>query len=392
VEPSILHVDMDAFYVAVEQRDDPSLVGRPMAVGGRQRGVVLSASYEARARGVRSGMPMTRARRLCPGLLVVPPRFDRYAGVSAGVMAVFATITPAVQPMALDEAFLDVRGARRRLGPSVRIAELIRARVADEQGITCSVGVADSMLVAKVASASCKPDGLRVVPAADVVGFLHPLPVGALWGVGEATQTRLADLGLRTVGDLAHTPRPTLVRAFGEHLGRHLAAMAWGEDRRQVLSLPPVADRSVGSQRTFRADVDDTSVLRRALLDLSTSIGARLRRARLAGRTVTLTVRFADFATITRSRTLRDPTDLAHDITAAATVLLDALGLQRARVRLIGLRVSSTVPAAEAARQLGLLDRPVGWREAERAVDAAVARFGSGALRPATLIPDPKVG
>ncbi len=383
----VLHVDMDAFYASVELRERPELRGRPLVVGGGQRGVVLAASYEARAYGVRSAMPMTRARRLCPYVVVLPPRFDRYAHASAGVMELFRTVTPLVEPLSLDEAFLDVAGARRRVGSPRAVAELLRARVVDEQGITCSVGVAPSKLLAKLASAACKPDGLLVVPRAGVVAFLHPLPVGALWGVGERTEERLHRLGLRTVGDIAATSEDTLRRALGPTLGASLAALAWGHDERRVVAAEP--DRSVGHQETFARDVDDPAVVRREVLRLSERAAARLRARGLQGRTVTLTVRFADFTTLSRSRTLREPTDVGREIYAVAGDLLDGLGLQRARLRLVGVRVERLLPVDGTPRQLALDERPYGWRDAEQAVDRAVSRFGAGAVRPAVLVPEP---
>jgi DNA polymerase-4 len=229
---TVLHVDMDAFYASVELISRPELRGTPVIVGGGSRGVVLSATYEARRFGVHSAMPMTRARRLCPQATVVPPSHGLYSTISAGVMEVFRSVTPLVEPLSLDEAFLDVGGAVRRLGRPAEIGQLIRDRVADEQGITCSVGVASTKFVAKLASTRAKPDGMIVVPAADVVAFLHPLPVGALWGVGEKTELALTRLGLRTVGDIAHTPRSTLVRALGQATGSHLHALSWGRCRR----------------------------------------------------------------------------------------------------------------------------------------------------------------
>jgi DNA polymerase IV len=387
---TILHVDMDAFYVAVELRERPELRGRPVAVGGDGRGVVLSASYEARRRGVRSGMPTSRARRLAPDLQVLRPRFERYQQVSAGVMEIVRSLTPLVEPLSLDEAFLDVAGARRRLGPPREVAELIRARVADEQGITCTVGGAATTSLAKVASAQGKPDGLLLVPPARVVSFLHPLPVTALWGVGEQTGVRLRHLGLATVGDVAGVPEATLTRAFGPALARHLVDMSWGRATRPVAAGIEPAERSLGSQQTFAHDVDDQEVLRRELLRLAVRVAARLRECGQCGRTVVLTVRFADFTTITRSRTLRDPTDSAPEIHAAACSALAALGLQRARVRLVGVRVSGLRPHEHSTRQLLLGSREQGWAEAERAIDRAVRRFGSTAVRPAALVADPE--
>jgi len=381
----MLHVDMDAFYAAVELRRRPDLAGRPVIVGGLGgRSVVLSATYEARAYGVHSAMPMSRARRVCPEAVIIPPDAAAYSEASRGVMAVFRSVTPLVEPLSLDEAFLDVSGAARRLGRPVAIGELIRARIADEQGITASVGVAPTKFVAKLASARCKPDGLLLVPADSVVAFLHPLPVGALWGVGERTEERLHRLGLHTVGELAHIPVPTLTRALGPALGRHLHDLAWGRDDRRV--QPDEPDRSIGAEETFASDVDDPAVIRRELLRLAERTAARLRATSQAGRTVVLKLRFADFATITRSRTLPDPTDVGFEVYDVAASLYAALGLQRARIRLVGVRVEGLSPAGDAARQLRLDGRERGWREAEQAVDRAARRFGSGAVRPATLV------
>jgi nucleotidyltransferase/DNA polymerase involved in DNA repair len=380
----ILHVDMDAFYASAELRRRPELRGRPVIVGGGRRGVVLSATYEARAYGVRSAMPMGLALARCPDAVVVPPDMARYATVSAGVMAVFRSVTPLVEPLSLDEAFLDVSGARRRLGRPGWIGEWIRARIADEQGITCSVGVAPTKFLAKLASSRCKPDGLLVVPVDGVEEFLHPLPVGALWGVGEKTAAALAGLGLRTVGDLAVLPLPALTRAVGEATAAHLHALANGLDPRPVVPHEP--DRSIGAEETFGADVDEHPVVHRELLRLAEKSAARLRSSGQAGRTVSIKIRFADFSTITRARTLPSPTDAGHEIYATARALYDALELDRPRIRLVGVRVEGIAAAGEANRQLELGAREYGWRDAERAVDRAVDRFGSGAVRPATLV------
>src|SRR3954465_13576110 len=230
----ILHVDMDAFYASVAIRDRPELQGVPVIVGGGYRGVVLSASYQARAYGVRSGMPMTRARRLCPNAVVVSPDFEVFDMVSKSVMETFRELTPLVEVVSLDEAFLDVSGSVRRLGSPYAIASLLRAKIYDEQGITCSVGMAATVAVAKLASRRAKPDGVVVVPPSEVTTFLHPLDVGELWGVGEKTTELLHRLGLRTVGDVAHTPLPTLQRAVGTGMAHQLPQLAWGEDRRVV--------------------------------------------------------------------------------------------------------------------------------------------------------------
>ncbi len=382
----ILHVDMDAFYASVETRDRPELAGRPVIVGGTSgRGVVLSASYEARTFGVRSAMPMTRAARMCPQAVVIPPRHRLYAAVSREVMAVFKTITPEVEPLALDEAFLDISGALRRLGRPVGIARLIRAQISEQQGITCSVGVATSKFIAKLASVQGKPDGLLVIPADGVLEFLHPLPVAALWGVGRQTGQVLARLGLRTVADLAHTPVGTLEQALGPATAAHLSALAWGRDERRV--VPGAQEKSIGAEETFARDVCDPEVIRRELLRLSGRTARGLRAAGCAARTVVVKLRLATFKTITRSRTLPEPTDVARQIYAVACELYAAAGLgDRARLRLVGVRAAGLVPAADAGTQLALGERPVSWREAERAVDRIAGRFGTDTVRPAILV------
>jgi DNA polymerase IV len=382
---TVLHVDMDAFYASVSLLTRPELAGTPVIVGGGgTRGVVLSATYEARRYGVHSAMPITRARRMCPQATVVEPDHAAYARVSAGVMEIFRGVTPLVEPLSLDEAFLDVAGAVRRLGSAAGIGELVRARVHDEQGITCSVGVATTKFVAKLASTRAKPDGLLVVPRDHVIEFLHPLPVGALWGVGQKTEEQLTRLGLRTVGDLARIPVATLERALGPAAGRHLSELSWGRDPRSVEAHEP--DKSIGAEETFGTDVDDPDVVRRELLRLSERVGARMRGQAYKGRTVSIKVRFADFTTITRSRTLRDPTDVTRDVYATALSLYEALGLDRARLRLVGVRVEGLVDAAQAEEQLVLGAPERGWRDADAAVDRAARRFGRGAVRPAALV------
>jgi DNA polymerase-4 len=388
---SVLHVDMDAFYASVELIDRPELRGLPVIVGGGVssggRGVVLSASYEARRFGVHSAMPMGRARRLCPQAVVIEPDHHRYGEVSRGVMEIFRSVTPLVEPLSLDEAFLDVSGALRRVGRPALIGRLLRDRVADEQRITCSVGVASTKFVAKLASGRAKPDGLLVVPRDETVTFLHRLPVGALWGVGERTEETLRRLGLHTVSDLAHTPVGTLRRALGES-GAQLHDLAWGRDPRPV--LPTHVEKSIGAEETFARDVDDGQVVLRELLRLSERVAARLRSAGMTGRTVVIKVRFADFTTITRSRTLTEYTDVARTVYDCARELYRALGLDRARLRLVGVRVEGLTEVAGSHHQLALDERPQGWREAEQAVDRASARFGAGAVRPASLVPEPQ--
>jgi DNA polymerase-4 len=380
---TVLHVDMDAFYVSVELIDRPELRGLPVIVGGGDRSVVLSASYEARQLGVHSAMPMGRARRLCPQAVVIAPNHDRYADVSRGVMEIFRSVTPLVEPLSLDEAFLDVAGALRRLGPPAAIGGLIRDRVADEQRITCSVGVAATKFVAKLSSGRAKPDGLLVVPRDETVTFLHRLPVGALWGVGERTEEALSRLGLVTVSDLAHTPADTLRRALGD-VGAQLHDLSWGRDPRPV--VPERVEKSIGAEETFNRDVDDPAVVLRELLRLSERVAARMRSVGMVGRTVVIKIRFADFTTITRSRTLTERTDVGRVVYATARELYHALGLDRARLRLVGVRVEGLADAVGNHHQFTLDERPFGWREAERAVDRASARFGAGAVRPAALV------
>ena len=382
---SILHVDMDAFYASVEVRDQPALAGKPVVVGAvGGRGVVLSATYEARAFGVRSAIPVSQARRLCPQAVFVPPRHGVYGAVSKEIMRLFREVTPEVEPLSLDEAFLDVSGAIRRLGPPAHIAALIRASVRGQQGITCSVGVATTKFVAKLASTLSKPDGLRVVPAGQVLEFLHPLPVAALWGVGAQTGQALARLGLRTVGDIAHTPVDTLQRDLGAAAGAHLSALASGRDERPVVARP---DKSIGAEETFPADVDDPAVIRRELLRLSDRTARGLRAGGWVARTVVIKLRLANFKTITRSRTLPESTDVARKIYDTACLLYDASGLDaRARLRLVGVRATGLVPAEAAATQLAFGEPAASWRDAERAVDRIAGKFGPGTIRPATLV------
>jgi DNA polymerase-4 len=384
----ILHVDMDAFFASVAIRDRPELADVPVIVGGGHRGVVLAANYPARRYGVHSALPMTKARRMCPDAVVLSPDYTDFDTVSSSVMEIFRQVTPVVEAVSLDEAFLDVSGSTRRLGSPLRIAEHIRARVADEQRITCSVGVAGSVSVAKLASRRAKPDGVVVVPPRQVTRFLHPLDVGELYGVGEKTREQLHRLGLRTVGDVAHTPLTTLQRGIGVAAGTQIHHLAWGTDRRTLTPRRATQDpdKSMGADETFGRDTDDRSVVLRELLRLSSKVAGRMRTAGVAGRTVTLKVRFADFTTITRSRTLPDATDGTGEIHATASALFDALNLQRARIRLVGVRVEGLMPREQVQRQLVLGARERGWDEVDRAADAAALRFGGGAVRRATLL------
>lgn len=380
----ILHVDMDAFFASVEVRSRPELRGQPVVVGGiGPRGVVSSASYEARRYGVRSAMPTARARALCPQAVYLPPDFTAYSAASRAVMRIFRDVTPLVEPLSLDEAFLDVAGARRLFGAPTEIARLIRRRVAEEQELTCSVGVASSKFVAKLGSTRAKPDGLLVVPAARVLEFLHPLPVAALWGVGERSAEALRRLGLRTVGDLAEASPGLLRRAVGEASAGHLHELAWGRDPRRV--SPEHVEKSIGAEVTFDTDVTDPAEIRRALLALAEKAGARLRAAGQVGRTVSLKVRLADFRTVSRSRTLGVPTDTAREMFDTAWALWTALAPGEP-VRLVGVRMEGLAAAEETPQQLTLGAPERGWREAEAAADAAAARFGRSVIGPASLL------
>jgi DNA polymerase-4 len=383
-ETTILHVDMDAFYASVSIIERPELRGKAVVVGAGPRSVVLSASYEARAFGIHAAMPVSMARRLAPQAVFVEPEHERYAEVSDAVMEIFGSFTPLVEPLSLDEAFLDVEGARKLLGSPIEIAKRIRDRVADEQQITCSVGLATTKFVAKLASGHCKPDGILVVEKLETISFLHRLPVSALWGVGGKTEEVLKRFGLLTISDLAHTPVETLERALGKAQGRHLYELAWGRDDRKV--VPNEAEKSIGNEETFARDVDDAEVILREILRLSERTGHRLRLRELKGRTISIKVKFADFSQLTRSRTLNEATNITQEIYAVAKALYEGLNLDRARVRLVGVRIEGLITKDEVATQLILGAPDHGWSELDSAVDRASARFGRGALRPARLV------
>jgi DNA polymerase-4 len=381
---TVLHVDMDAFFASVEVRRRPELRGRPVVVGGvGPRGVVSSASYEARRYGVRSAMPAMRARALCPQAVFLPPDFSAYSAASQAVMRIFHDVTPLVEPLSLDEAFLDVAGAQRLLGRPALIARDIRARVAEEQRLTCSVGVAPSKFVAKLGSTRAKPDGTIVVPAGQVLDFLHPLPVDALWGVGERAAETLHRLGLGTVGELARAPVGMLRGALGEASAAHLHELSWGRDPRRVVSEH--VDKSIGAEMTYDTDVADPVVIRRSLLALADKVGARLRGSGQVGRTIAIKVRLADFRTVNRSRTMSTTTDVAREIFETGWALFEALGASE-HIRLIGVRVEGLAAAGTASRQLTLGEPEHGWRDAEAATDALAARFGRSIVGPASLL------
>lgn len=392
VATPILHVDMDAFYASVAVRDRPDLRDVPVVVGGGHRGVVLSANYLARGFGVRSGMPGAEARRRCPHAVTLRPDFEVFSVVSRAVMETFRRVTPLVEVVSLDEAFLDVRGSVRRLGPPVEIAEQLRSRIHDEQAITCSVGLAASLSVAKLASRRAKPDGVLAIAPDAVADHLHPLDVGELYGVGASTRAALRRLGLETVGDVARMPVEVLCHHLGPHTGAHLHELAWGTDRREVVTRNAAGfglgepDRSMGAQETFGRDSADRGFVLRQLLRLAARVTRRMRGAGKVGRTVAITVRHADFRTIHRSRTLPEPTDVTQDVYRTAVALYDALGLRHERLRLVGVRVEGLVSRAGVHHQHVLGEPAHGWADADRAVDRAAERFGAAVVGPASLL------
>ncbi len=381
VEP-ILHVDIDAFYASVEVLKDPSLAGKPVVVGGPgARGVVASASYEARTYGVRSAMPAVRARRLCPDVVFLPSDFEAYRAHSNRFREVLRSYSPLVEPISLDEAFLDVSGATMLFGSPAEIAAKIRADVVREVGVTCSVGVAPTKFVAKLASDECKPDGLLMVPVDGVQQFLEPLPVRRLWGVGEKTGETLGRLGIRTIGELGRTPLQILERLLGEGTARHLFELANGVDDRDVIPYEP--PKSVSHEETFEHDLDADEDILRELLDLSGRVASRLREDGYRARTVVLKARLANFQTLTRSRTLSDATDIGAEVYRTIAELYRALPGQRRRIRLLGVQATGLVEAG--VEQLALLHEER-WGDVERALDRIERRFGRGAAGPASLI------
>jgi DNA polymerase-4 len=392
-DAAILHVDLDAFYASVEQLDDAALRGRPVIVGGLGgRGVVAAASYEARRFGVHSAMPMGRARRACPSAAFVSPRFDRYSEKSHEVMAILQSVTPLVEQLSIDEAFLDVRGARRLLGTGAEIAQLIRGRVRAEAGLVVSVGVATTKFLAKLASDLSKPDGLLAVPPGTELEFLAPLPVSRLWGVGPATLRRLDRMSVHTIGEVAALPESTLTASLGNSLGQRLHALARNDDPRAV--VPEHEAKSIGAEETFAVDLATREECDRELVRLVDRVTTRLRQAELRARTATLKIRYANFETRTRARTVPVATDVSTVFLATARELLDALDCSRG-VRLLGVSLSQLEPYAWAQGVLSL-DDSVSQADArlerraavERAVDAVRDRFGARSVGPASLADD----
>ncbi len=381
---TILHVDMDAFFASVEERDNPTLKGKPVVVGMGVRGVVSAANYEARKFGIHSAMPIGQARRLAPHAIFLPVNHERYSEVSQHVMEIFRSVSPYVEPLSLDEAFIDVTGARRLLGTGREIGQLIRKRVLDSQGITCSVGIASNKFIAKLASARCKPNGMLEIAPDRILEFLHPLPVKAIWGVGPKTNEELQKLGLRTVADIANTPRNTLIRALGEVSGTSLYELAWGRDYRDV--EPEEIDKSISAAETFETDIEDQEIILREFLRLTEKATARMRSKDMSARTISIKVRFADFKTISRSKTFALPMSGTKEVFEVAKSLFISLKLDRARIRLVGVGLEGLMDGVDGPEQLELGERDKGWREATAAIDKASARFGQGSVRPARLI------
>jgi DNA polymerase-4 len=383
-ESTILHVDMDAFFASVEERDNPALKGKAVVVGTGIRGVVSAANYEARKFGIHAAMPVGRAKRLAPHAIFVPPNMSRYSEVSSHIMEIFRSVTPLVEPLSLDEAFLDVTGAKRLLGDGREIAKQIRAKVEASEGITCSVGIATTKFIAKLASGRCKPNGMLEIASDRVLEFLHPLPVNAIWGVGPKTNEELLKLGLQTVADIANTPRQTLIRALGEAAGASLYELSWGRDYRDV--EPVEVDKSISAVETFDADTEDQEIVLRELLRLTEKATYRMREKDFSARTISIKVRFADFKTITRSKTVPLAISATHEVYEVVKNLFSALKLDRARIRLVGVSLDGLEDGIDGTEQLVLGERENGWRQATAAIDKASARFGQGSVRPARLL------
>ncbi|MDO5746345.1 MAG: DNA polymerase IV [Actinomycetaceae bacterium] len=381
----ILHVDMDAFFVEAELLQRPELRGTPVIVGGRSgRGVVTSASYEARDYGVKAGIPMLQARQLCPHATVLPTSKGYYSQLSRKVMKVLADITPVIETVSIDEAFMDVSGARARLGTPYQIAVLLRQKLREQLGLPASVGIAASKMVAKIASAHAKPDGILLIPRKHTTDFLWILPVGAMWGVGRKTQQRLSERGMTTIGDLAHEPVERLIRLLGESAGRNLHLLANGIDERIVEVQRE--DKSFSAEKTFEHDISQRAIIERVLLEQSHQCAYRLRKVQVKARTVSIKVRSADFRTVTRSRQLPVPSNTAADIVKIAYQLFGDYAIPSKGIRLIGVRVDNLVDASVGYQML-FDDNPKD-RQRERALDLIKDKFGADMMKPAALLDD----
>jgi len=382
---TILHVDMDAFYASVEERDDPKLKGKAVVVGVGKRGVVSAANYEARKFGIRAAMPIYKAKALAPHAVFIAPNMARYAEVSEQVMAIFRDVTPHVEPISLDEAFLDVTGARRLLGSGIEIADQIRKRVEKDLGITCSVGIAHNKFIAKIASGYCKPNGVLEIDPEKMLEFLHPLAANEIWGVGPKTNEVLEKMGLFTIADIANTPRSTLIRVLGQASGASLYELAWGRDYRDVITEH--AEKSISASQTFDVDLYQPEEILKEFLRLTEKSADRMRAKGLATNTISIKVRFADFKTISRSKTLDLPTTGTQEIFEVAKSLYLSLELDRVLVRLVGVSLDSLV-VNDDVTQMVLGERTSSWQQADRAIDRVKAKFGRSSLRPARLVDD----
>lgn len=382
---NILHVDMDAFFASVEVRDRPELRGLPVVVGrGEGRGVVLSATYEARARGVHSAMPVGMARRACPEAVFVEPTRSKYTAASEAVMTVLRQMTPTVEVVSVDEAFLDVRSVRSAVGTPTQIGVEIRRRMEHELGLTCSVGISSVTMAAKAASTISKPDGLLVVPAAATVRFLHHLQIGQLWGVGEKTEKQLNSLGVVTVGDLAAIPQRRLGHTIGKAASARLLQLAAGQEVRPVNQTR--VDKSISSEHTFDSDIDDDPLIERELRNQSHELARRLRASELVASVVAVKLRYDDFSTTSRSHTLAAPTDVAAEIFAAVRPMWASLREAGRPVRLVGVKVERLQGGDRAGRQLTFDDRQEAQVMTEELAEMVSARFGKNAMRSARML------
>jgi len=382
---TILHVDMDAFYASVAEKDNPKLKGKAVVVGAGRRGVVSAANYEARKFGIRAAMPVYKAKALAPHAIFISPDMARYEEVSIAVMKIFEEVTPLVEPISLDEAFLDVTGSKRLLGTGRQIADLIRRRVEEQEGITCSVGIAHNKFIAKIASNHCKPNGVLEIDPEKVLDFLHPLAAKEIWGVGPKTNEQLMKMGLLTVGDIANTPRSTLIRVLGQASGSSLYELAWGRDYRDVETEH--IEKSISASETFDLDLDSQEEILKEFLRLTERGVERMREKGFATNTISIKVRFADFKTISRSKTVDLPITGTQEIFEVVKNLYLALNLDRVLIRLVGISLDSLVEDAD-VKQLTLGERANGWRQADKAIDRIKGRFGADSLRPARLVED----
>ena len=379
----IVHVDMDAFFAAVEQRDNPSLSGCPVVIGadpkgGHGRGVVAACSYEARAFGLHSAMPISQAYQKCPQAVFLRGDHTKYGRESEKIFVILERFTPDLEPVSIDEAFLDITASYHLFGTPEETCRKIKAAIKAETGLTASIGLAPNKMTAKIASDIGKPDGLVVVTAEGLLAFLHPLPVGRLWGVGEKTRQAFERLGIKTIGDLARRDRAALVRDFGQ-AGDHVWRLANGLDPRDVAPIDEV--KSVGNEHTFEEDIDDQGLMLDILMALSEHVSLRLRRAGLQGRTVTLKIRLAPFSTYTRASTLPEPTNFAENIFQSASEKLKAFGPKK-KVRLLGVSVSNLAsPVDEPGLFPGPLPHAEKKEKLHQALDKIKGKFGEEAIR-----------